>query len=87
MDEQFQTSQTNSGLNLKDKWFWVGIVIAVLNILAGIIYGITMLTEKERRKEGIIIIVWAIIWSAIAYFLVVPWLVKAGIIPKFQVIK
>lgn len=52
----------NSTFALWKKWFWVGIVIAALNPLAGLIIGIAIATEKDRAKEGTIIIAWSIVW-------------------------
>lgn len=45
---------------LYKKWFWVGIAVGFLNFVAGLIYAIALMTEKEHRKEGIIILVWTL---------------------------
>ena len=44
------------------KWFWIAIISAALNPLAGLMVGVGVLTEQDRRKEGLIIIAWSIIW-------------------------
>lgn len=87
MDEQFQVSVNNDGFKLGKKWFWVGVIVGILNIVGGLIYGIALAMEKEHRKEGLIIIAVTVIWAIIGFFLVGPWLIKSGMIPKFQVIK
>lgn len=47
------------------KWFWIGVIGATLNPLIGLIFGIGLMTEEDRKKEGIIIIAWSIIWWAV----------------------
>mgnify|MGYP001560453780 FL=1 len=72
---------------LGKKWFWIGIIAGFLNSLTGLIYGIALLVERQYRKEGLIIIVWAIVWFLIVYYFILPWLTELGYVPKFQVIK
>jgi di/tricarboxylate transporter len=72
---------------LGKKWFWVGVVVATLNIVAGLVYGILLVLEKDHRKEGIIIAAWAIIWALIGFFVIGPYLVKSGLMPQFQMVK
>ncbi|MBI5306728.1 hypothetical protein HZB04_04075 [Candidatus Wolfebacteria bacterium] len=72
---------------LGKKWFWIGIVVATLNVVAGLVYGIAILTEKDRRNEGLIIIAWAIIWALIGFFIIGPFLVKSELFPKIKIIK
>ena len=56
-----------SPFTLWGKWFWIGMVSAVLNPLIGVIYGIGVAVEKDTRKEGLIITVWSIlIWVVLA---------------------
>ena len=55
-----QTSQIDK-FKLGNKWFWIGIIVATLNIIAGLVYGITLVIERDHSKEGLIIIAWAII--------------------------
>lgn len=68
---------------LYKKWFWIGIVVGLLNPVAGLIYGIALLAEPEHRQEGIIIVVWTIVWAFLSYYLGL-WLVKQGYLPTFQ---
>lgn len=72
---------------LGKKWFWIGIIIAIFNVAAGLIYGIALAIEKDHRKEGLIIVAWAIIWASIIYFVIAPYLVESGLLPKFKVVK
>ena len=81
------TADKPDKFKLAKKWFWIGIVTSLLNIAAGLIYGIALVIEKEHRKEGLIIMAWAIIWALISFFLIGPWLVKSELLPKFQVIR
>lgn len=64
---------------LGKKWFWLGIVISVFNAVAGLVYGVSLAIEKEHRKEGLIIIAWAIIWAFILFFIIFPYLAESGI--------
>ena len=58
------------------------------NIVAGLVYGITFLIEKDHRKEGLVVMAWAIIWALIGIFVIGPYLtIKLGLLPKFQIIK
>ena len=68
---------------LNKKWFWVGIVMG-LNPVFGLVYGIALLTEKDHRKEGLIIIVWTIVWAIISYYLS-GWFVKQGWLPSYKI--
>jgi hypothetical protein len=65
------------------KWFWIGIVMG-LNPVFGLVYGIALVTEKDHRKEGTIILIWTIVWAIISYYLSM-WLVKQGYFPTYQV--
>lgn len=60
---------------LGKKWFWIGIVISIFNAAAGLIYGISLTIEREHRKEGVIIIVWAITWALIVFFIISPYII------------
>ncbi len=67
---------------LYNKWFWIGIVMG-LNPIFGLVYGIALLVEKDHRKEGMIVIIWTIVWAVISYYLSI-WLVKQGYLPTYQ---
>ncbi len=64
----------HSTFALWTKWFWIGIITAVFNPLAGLIFGIGVATEEDRKKEGIIIAVVSIVW----------WIALAVIAIKFR---
>lgn len=65
-------------LSSKKKWFWLAIIIAVLNpIFSGLVLGIAFLTEPQLKKEGKIVLVIAIIWGLVAMYLS-RWLVSQG---------
>ena len=48
--------------------------MAFLYVLAGLVYGILLIFEKGHRREGLVIIAFAVAWGAISYFIVGPWL-------------
>ena len=83
MDIQIPASQTTDKFQLWGKWFWIGIVMSFLNAAAGLIYGIALAIEKDHRKEGLIIIGWAIVWTLIVFLLIGPLLVKSGYLLKY----
>ncbi len=85
--EQQIISQQIDKFKIGKKWFWLGIVISFFNVFAGLIYGIALAIEKDHRKEGVIIIAWAIAWALIGFFVIGPFLIKSGVIPRFQVVK
>ena len=85
--EQFEASSTNSRFQFGKKWFWIGIAMAVSNIGAGLVYGIALMIEKERRKEGAAIAVFAIVWVVFAVFVLGPWLVNSGILPQYKLLR
>ena len=90
MNGQFESSSASLAsdkFQLGKKWFWIGIAMGFFNIAAGLVYGISLVIEKERRQEGLIIIGWTIVWALIGFFLIGPYLVKSGMIPKFQMIR
>ena len=45
---------------LYKKWFWVGVAVGFLNLVAGLIYAAALMTAPEHRKEGIIILIWTL---------------------------
>lgn len=57
------TNINNNTMCLKSrtKWFWIGLVISLISPLSGFIYGLALLSEKEYKRESIIIITLAII--------------------------
>ena len=59
---------------LYKKWFWIGIAVGFFNFVAGLIYGIALATEKEHRKEGIIIITWSFLSVIFLFYVIVPFL-------------
>jgi len=88
--DTFQTSSQTSPVDkfkLGKKWFWIGIVVSTLNIVAGLVYGVALVVEKDHRKEGLIVMAWAIIWALIGFFVIGPYLIKSGLLPEFQMIK
>jgi len=54
---------------LYKKWFWMGVITAVVFPFLGIIYGIFLLVEKREnlKKEGIIILAIAIVMGVIIF--------------------
>ena len=78
---------SNSRFALGKKWFWIGMVVALLNVTAGLLYGIALLTEKKYRKEGLIIAIFAVVWAVVSFFLIGPWLIKSGLLPKYTLMK
>lgn len=56
------------------KWFWVGMVVATVGGLGGLVFGLTLLAEREHRKEGAIVTIWSLIVT-IAF---VTWALTAG---------
>ena len=84
MPDQFFS---NSQFGLWKKWFWIGIVMAIFNVVTGLVYGIALVLEKDKRKEGIIIIVITIVWFIFVNYFLVSWLINAGILPHMLLMK
>lgn len=50
------------------KWFWLGIILCfVAPPVPGLIYGAFMLTEKNSRRDALVIIAWALLWFAVVF--------------------
>jgi len=79
--------EQNDKFKLGKKWFWIGMAVALLNVTGGLVYGIALLIEKKHRKEGLIIVVFALVWAAIGIFVISPMLVKSGIFPGYTLMK
>jgi len=77
---------SDSRFQFGKKWFWIGMVVA-LNLMPGLIFGIALMTEKERRKEGTVIAIFAIAWFIFAAFVLGPWLQRKGILPKYRLFR
>lgn len=54
------------------KWFWVGIAIGFLSLVAGLVYGIALALEREHRKEGLVICVWSVVVFIFLLVVVMP---------------
>ncbi|MBU3901652.1 hypothetical protein KKF25_03335 [Patescibacteria group bacterium] len=80
------SENSNNQFALGKKWFWIGLVMG-LNILSGLVFGIALTLEKERRKEGAIIIVFTIAWFIFSWLVLGPWLQKSGILPQYQLLR
>ncbi len=78
---------SNSQFGLWRKWFWIGVVAAIFNPVVGLVYGIALAVEEDRRKEGVIIVVFAVAWFVFAAFLLIPWLIKSGIMPHYRLLQ
>lgn len=79
-----QSSKDKQKINLssRKKWFWLGVVIALINpIFSGLILGIAFLTEPEMKKEGKIILILAILWGLVSLYLS-GWLAQQGYLPS-----
>lgn len=51
------------------KWFYTGLIIAILNpIFSGLVLGAMYLTEPGLKKYGRIILPIAVIWGAAAFW-------------------
>ena len=75
--DTFQTPPINTvadRFKIGRKWFGIGIVVAFFNAAAGLIFGIALVVEKEHRREGLILIVFSVVWALILYFGIIPWL-------------
>jgi ABC-type transport system involved in cytochrome c biogenesis permease subunit len=62
-----QLIQAEDKFKLGKKWFWIGIVTAFLNIIAGLVYGIALTFEKEHRREGLVIIGFVVLWGIVLF--------------------
>lgn len=62
------------------KWFWVGVAVGFFNVVAGLIYGVALLVEREHRKEGVVIILWSLLSFAFLFYLA-SYLQNVGTIP------
>lgn len=51
------------------KWFWVGVVVSVISGPAGLVFGLALLAEPEHKKEGTALALWAVVWTAIAFYI------------------
>lgn len=76
MNEQFSS---NDKFKLWKKWFWIGVVLAILNSAGGLIFGITLALEKAHRKEGLIIVAIAIAWMFVIFYVISPWITSSGL--------
>ena len=54
---------------LYKKWFWMGLVMSLFYPAAGIVYGLVLLSEKDHRREGLIIIIGSFVIGLISYYL------------------
>ncbi|MBU1137282.1 hypothetical protein KKD72_02885 [Patescibacteria group bacterium] len=69
-------------LSSKKKWFWLGIAVALLSPISGVILAVALLSESKMKKAGLIILVLSFIWGIISFYLN-NWLVSSGYLPAF----
>ncbi len=54
----------------KNKFFLMAIIIAILNpVFSGLILGFLMLSEPDLKREGRVVLLFSVVWSAIALLL------------------
>jgi hypothetical protein len=82
MDEQI----TSDKFKLWGKWFWIGMVISFFDVFTGLIFGIALIFEKDRRREGLVVILFALTCFVLKYFVLAPWLKDAGYLPGYTVL-
>jgi len=63
------------------KWLLVGVVIALVSPVSGLILGITFWTESKLKKEAKVVIALSVIWGLIFIYLS-NWLVGQGYLPR-----
>jgi len=76
-DEKEKISLTSSR-----KWFWMGITVAIISPIAGIILAVAFWTEPEFKKKGRIIFVFSILWG-VAFLFLTNWAIKQGYLPAY----
>ncbi|MFC1700977.1 hypothetical protein ACFLZ0_02470 [Patescibacteria group bacterium] len=77
-DIEENNKEDKFNLTSKKKWFWVGLIITLINpIFSGLVIGSAFLSEPELKKQGKIIIALAIIWGVVALFFT-RWLFSKG---------
>jgi len=71
MNEEKLVSPLDKKISLSSckKWFWMGIVVALISPVAGLILAVAFWTEPELKKQGKTIFIFTIIWGIIFIFL------------------
>lgn len=84
MDNLNSTDKNKKEVSLKysQKWLWLGIVIALISPIAGIVLAIAFLNENELKKEAKIILGFAIIWGICSVYLL-RWMTEQGYMPDY----
>ena len=82
MDGFQSINPIDNKFKLGKKWFWIGIVIGALNVVAGVIYGIALIIEKEHRREGLIIAVFSLVFISLIIWFIGPLFMDNDFIPK-----
>jgi len=58
-------------ISSKKKWFWIGMLIALLNpVFAGLIISAAYLSEPELKKIGVAVAIVAILWGTFLIYFV-----------------
>lgn len=64
------------------KWFWMGITVAIISPIAGIILAVAFWTEPDLKKQGRTIFIFSIFWG-IAFLFLTNWAVEQGYLPTY----
>ncbi len=62
---------------LYGKWFWIGVIVAFLNSIAGLVYSVALIAEKEHRKEGWILLGWTLLVMVVMTIIFSVWYPRA----------
>lgn len=73
--------KTNGVFSFDRKWLLIGVVIALVSPVAGLILGVTFWTEPKLKKEAKVVIALSVIWAVIFIYLS-NWLVEQGYLPR-----
>ena len=83
MEEQI----VNDLFKMSKKGFWVGMGVGLFSLLAGLTFGISLVIEKEYRKEGLLVIIFSLLCFFIKIFIFIPWMMSLGILPQAGLVR
>jgi hypothetical protein len=82
LNDSSDKKKGETNLKYNQKWLWLGVVIALVSPISGLILGIAFWTESKLKKEAKIILAIAIVWGIVAIYLS-QWLTEQGYLPAY----
>ncbi len=82
LSDSLNKEKEKISLTSRKKWFWLGVAVALVSPVAGIILAVAFWGESDLKKEAKIILIVSIVWGIVFIYLS-QWLTEQGYLPSY----